>query len=121
MKSIYDLLKLGPLVVGEVRGFVSEIAQKFDKSDKNAPPISFGVIKINIEQVGSGTPIIVSIYPKQGDTPDALLAKLNLERGILVAVTVGKSESKEGIRKIVTSPDGIHRLDDEEIKRLRAA
>ena len=121
MKTIYDLLKQGPLVVGEVRGFSSEIAQKFDKSDAKALPITFGVVKINIEQVGSGTPLIVSIYPKQGDEPTALLARLNLERGTLVAVLVGKSESKDGIRKIVTSPDGIHRLDEEETKKLLAA
>jgi hypothetical protein len=121
--SLHELHKLGPVVVGEVRGFKSELGKKFDKSDKNAPPIVFGVIKVNLEQVGNGTPLIVSIYPSQGKDIDALVSELSpkLQRGAVVAVLVSKSEFRDGFRKVGSTPDGIHMLNEEDLKKLRAA
>ena len=48
---------MGPALIGEVRGAKPETAKRFDKSDKNAPPIEFGMFKINIEQLADGIPV----------------------------------------------------------------
>ncbi len=121
MNTILKQLKLGPLLVGEIRGFSPEVGKKFDKSDKNAPPIVFGVLKINIELLENGTAVIVSVYPKQDDNIDDLIVKLGLKRGSVAAFIVGKAEYKEGIRKVSCSPESIWVLDPEEEGRLRAA
>ena len=43
------MLRSGPLIVGEFRGGKAETAKRFDKSDKNAAPIEFGMFKFTIE------------------------------------------------------------------------
>ena len=45
MKKIVGLLRTGPLMVAEVRGTKAETAKRFDKSDKNAAPLEFGLYK----------------------------------------------------------------------------
>ena len=121
MKTIYDHLKRGPVLVGEVRGFQSEVGKKFDKSDKNAPPITFGVFKIHLELLGDGAPVMVTIYPGQSDNTEALSERLGLKRGSPVALIVSKSEYKDGQRKVVCALDSIWPLDPEEEKRIRPA
>jgi len=65
MNSVYSELRKGPLLVGEVRGHRAEIVKKFDKSDKNAPPITFGVFKVNLELLSDGSPVLLNIYADQ--------------------------------------------------------
>ncbi len=119
--KIYELLKQGPVIVGEVRGCHAETGKKFDKSDKNAPPLIFGVLKVNIELIGDGAPVMVSIYPGQGENVEGLVERLALNRGTVVAIVVNKSEFKDGFRKVVSNLAGIHVLDDEQERNLRAA
>ena len=49
MKKLVVMLRTGPVLVGEFRGGKGETARRFDKSDKNAAPIEFGMYKFNIE------------------------------------------------------------------------
>jgi hypothetical protein len=121
MKSIYNHLKRGPLLVGEVRGVKSEIGKRFDKSDKNAPPIEFGVLKLNLEILADGTPVVISIYPDTGVNVDEWLQSLDLKRGVVIAASVGRMEFKDGQRKVTARMDGIHVLPAEEIEKLKAA
>lgn len=120
-RTLYELLRLGPVVVGEVRGFKSEIGKKFDKSDKNAPPLTFGVFKLNLELLEDGTAVVVSIYPRQGESTDGIPEKLGLRRGGVVALLIGKSEHKDGQRRVNGSLDNIWMLSDEEERKVRAA
>lgn len=121
MSVLFQYLKQGPLMVGEVRGFKSEIGKKFDKSDKNAPPITFGVFKINVELLCDGTPVMVSIYPDSSQNPDGLGERLKLRRGAIVALRVGKTELKNGQRMAVCPLDGVHVLNEAEAAELLQA
>lgn len=119
--NLYKLLKLGPLVAGEVRGFKSEVGKKFDKSDKNAPPITFGVFKMHLELLEDGAPVMISVYARQGETMDGFAEKVGLKRGLVVVAHVGKSEFKDGQRKVVSQPETIFVLNAEEEAKLREA
>lgn len=121
MGMVYQCLKRGPVLVGEVRGFKSEIAKKFDKSDKTAPPITFGVFKINIELLSDGSPVTVSLYPDASQDADGIGERLKLKRGAIVAVRVGRLELRGGQRSAVCPLDGVHVLDDEEAASVLAA
>jgi hypothetical protein len=61
-ETLTENLKQGALLVAEVRGYKSEVGKKFDKSDKNAPPITFGIFKVHVEILGDGAPVMLSIY-----------------------------------------------------------
>ena len=121
MKALLHYLRQGPLMVGEVRGFKSEIGKKFDKSDKNAPPITFGVFKINVEMLCDGTPVLVSIYPDPSQDADGIADRLKLRRGAIVAFRVGKTELKNGQRMAVCPLDGVHVLTAAESAKLLRA
>jgi translation elongation factor EF-1beta len=121
MNEVYRYLKLGPLLVGEVRGFKAEVARKFDKSDKNAPPIEFGVFKINLEILSDGSPVMLSIYPDPTVELDKLAEKIGLKRNSIVAVSVGKMELKNGQRKAVCAVNAIRVLDEEEARKVLEA
>jgi len=121
VSGLYHYLKQGPLLVGEVRGFKAEVAKKFDKSDKNAPPITFGVFKVNLELLSDGTPVMLSIYPDPTIDLDKLGEKIGLKRGAIVAVSVGKMELKNGQRSAVCALDAIRVLDDAEAQKVLAA
>jgi hypothetical protein len=121
MNSLLQYLRQGPVMVGEVRGFKSEIGKKFDKSDKNAPPITFGVFKINVELLCDGTPVIVSIYPDQSQNVDGIADRLKLKRGGIAAFRVGKTELKNGQRMAVCPLDGVHVLTEAESAELLRA
>src|SRR6266699_4289699 len=99
MNGLYQDLRRGPLLVGEVRGFMSEIGKKFDKSDKNASPIVFGVFKIHLEILSDGASVTLSIYPDASIELDKFGETLGLKRGAIVAVSVGKLEMRDGQRK----------------------
>jgi hypothetical protein len=119
--ELLQLLKRGPLLVAEVRGFRSEVGKKFDKSDKNAPPIIFGVFKIHLEILSDGTPVMLSIYPDASIELDKFGQKLGLRRGAIVAISVGKLEMRDGQRKAVCAPTAIRILDEDEVRQLREA
>src|SRR4051812_46489728 len=121
MSALYRALRQGPLLVAEVRGFKSEVGKKFDKSDKNAPPITFGVFKIHLELLGDGTPVMLSIYPGASADIETLAERLRLKRGAIVAVSIGKQEMKDGQRRAVCAVDALRVLDDEEVRELMAA
>lgn len=120
MTTLYDHLKRAPILVGEVRGMKNETAKKFDKSDKNAPPLVFGVFKLHIELLAEGVPVMVSVYPDPGQDCEKLAESIGLKRGVLVCVAVAKSEMKEGMRKVVTKMDGISLLSGDDELKLRA-
>lgn len=121
MNGLYRYLKQGPLLVGEVRGFKSEIGKKFDKSDKNAPPITFGVFKVHLELLSDGTPVMLSIYPDASIDLETFGEKLGLKRGVIVAISVGRLELKDGQRRAVCAANAIRIVDQEEAKALLAA
>jgi hypothetical protein len=121
MNTILSQLKKGPLLVGEVRGFKSEVGKKFDRSDKNAPPILFGVFKIHMEILEDGAPVTVSMYPDANSNPDKLGEELGLKRGCIVSIQVTKIEFKDGQRQAKCSMNGIHILDSAETTNLQCA
>jgi hypothetical protein len=121
MGIVYRYLRQGPLLVGEVRGFKAELGRKFDKSDKNAPPIVFGVFKVHLELLSDGAPVMLSIYPDRSVNLDDLGEKLGLRRGVIVAISVGKLELQAGQRKAVCAADGIRILDEEETRKIQTA
>jgi hypothetical protein len=119
--QLYRDLRKGPLLVAEVRGFKSEIGKKFDKSNKDAPPITFGVFKVHLELLADGSPIMLSIYPDASIQLESFGETLGLKRGVLVAISVGRLELKDGQRKAVCAPNAIRLVDPEETKILLAA
>ncbi len=119
--DLYKLLKLGPLVAGEVRGFKSEVGKKFDKSDKNAPPLTFGVFRMHLELLEDGAPVMVSVYARQGETMDGFAEKIGLKRGVVVVAHITKSEFKDGQRRVVCPAESIFVLNAEEEAKLRGA
>jgi hypothetical protein len=121
MSAIYRLLRSGPLLIAEVRGFRAEVGKKFDKSDKNAPPITFGVFNIHLELLSDGAPVILSIYPGATVELEKLGEQLQLKRGALVAVSVGKLENKSGQRRAVCAPGGIRVLSQDDARAILAA
>ena len=120
MRAICRALRAGPLLIAEVRGFRSEIGKKFDKSDKSAPPIVFGVFKIHLEILSDGAPVMLSMYPDASIELDKFGETLGLKRGAIVAVSVGKLEMRDGQRKAVCAPTAVRILEEEEIRQVRA-
>lgn len=108
-------------MVAEVRGFKSEIGKKFDKSNKDAPPIEFGVFKVHLELLGDGSPVMLSIYPDKSVDLTTFGESLGLKRGVIVAISVGRLELKDGQRKAVCAPSAIRVVDQEEARTLLAA
>src|SRR2546430_17615326 len=99
MKKVASMLRIGPVVVGEFRGGKAEIARRFDKSDKNAAPIEFGMYKFNLELIADGSPVMVSVFLDAGIKAEEFAAKVQIKRGDIVAVAVNKLEMKNGVRR----------------------
>ena len=93
------MLRTGPVIVGEFRGGKAEIAKRFDKSDKNAAPIEFGMYKFNLELLADGSPVMVSVFLDVGTKAEEFAAKVQIKRGDAVAVAVNKLELKNGVRR----------------------
>jgi len=66
MSKMIQLLRTGPVIVGEFRGGKAETFRRFDKTDKNAPPIALGMYKFNIEQLADGAPVLVAVFLDNG-------------------------------------------------------
>jgi len=61
-------------------------AKRFDKSDKNAPPIGFVIYKFNMELFADGAPVIISVFLETGIKPEDFAVKVQMKRGDVVAV-----------------------------------
>jgi len=92
------MLRTGPVLVGEFRGGKGETAKRFDKSDKNAAPIEFGMYKFNLEQLADGAPAMVSVFLDDKTKAEEFAAKVQIKRGDVVAVAVIMLVMKNGVR-----------------------
>jgi hypothetical protein len=120
MKKIVSMVRTGPVIVGEFRGGKAETAKRFDKSDKNAKPIEFGMYKFNIELLADGAPVIVTVFLDVGTNAEEFAAKVQIKRGDLVAVSVSKLEMKNGVRRASCGPSNFTGLDKSEVDQLRS-
>src|SRR5436190_23720542 len=119
MKRVVAMLRSGPVLVGEVRGAKAETAKRFDKSDKNAPPIEFGMYKINIEQLADGSPAMVAAFLEKGVKAEEFAGKTQVKKGDIIAVAVNKLELKNGVRRASCSSSGFVVLEKAEVDQLR--
>ena len=114
------MLRTGPVLVGEFRGGKAEIAKRFDKSDKNAAPIEFGMYKFNLELLSDGAPVMISVFLETGIKPDEFAAKVQMKRGDIVAVGINKLELKNGVRRASCGMTNFVPLEKAEIEQLRS-
>ncbi len=121
MKSIIELLLAGPIMVGDVRGAKAEIAKRFDKSDKNAPPQLFGIYKVHLELLADGASVQLTVFLDGNTDATAFAQRMDLKRGEIVAVSVNRVEQKFGVRRVSCNPADIHRLNASDVAALRAA
>lgn len=119
MKKVIALLRTGPVLIGEVRGAKAETAKRFDKTDKNAPPLEFGMFKINIEQLADGSPAMISAFLDAGTKAEDFAAKAQVKRGDVIAVAVNKLELKNGVRRATCGANAFVVLDKSEADQLR--
>jgi hypothetical protein len=120
MKKIVGMLRTGPVIVGEFRGGKGETAKRFDKSDKNAAPIEFGMYKFNLELLGDGAPVMISVFLDTGIKAEEFATKVQIKRGDIVAVGVNKLELKNGVRRASCGMMNFCTLEKAEIEQLRS-
>src|SRR3954452_4163099 len=88
MKKLLTMLRTGPVLIGEFRGGKGETAKRFDKTDKNAPPLELAMYKMNLEMLADGAPVMVTAFLDKGINPEEFGAKVQIKRGDIVAVAV---------------------------------
>jgi hypothetical protein len=120
MKKINSMLRMGPVVVGEFRGGKGETARRFDKSDKNAPPLEFGMYKMNLEMLADGSPVMITAFLEKGTNAEEFGSKVQIKRGDVVAVAVNKLEMKNGVRRASCGSTNFVVLDKAEVDQLRS-
>jgi len=121
MKKLGLMVRTGPVVVGEFRGGKGETAKRFDKTDKNAPPLEFGMYKMNLEMLADGSPVMVTAFLDKGTNAEEFGAKLQMKRGDIVAVAaVNKLEMKNGVRRASCGSANFTVLDKSEVDQLRS-
>ena len=120
MKKLVGMLRSGPVTVGEFRGGKAEIAKRFDKSDKNAAPIEFGMYKMTLELLADGAPVMVSVFLDHGVNAEQFASTVQLKRGDIVAIAVNKVEMKNGVRRASCATNGFSVLDKSEVEQLRS-
>ena len=121
MKKLGLMVRTGPVVVGEFRGGKGETAKRFDKTDKNAPPLEFGMYKMNLEMLADGSPVMVTAFLDKGTNAEEFGAKLQMKRGDIVAVAaVNKLEMKNGVRRASCGSTNFTVLDKSEVDQLRS-
>jgi hypothetical protein len=120
MKKIAAMLRTGPLIVGEFRGGKSEVAKRFDKTDKNAAPIEFGMFKFTLELLADGAPVMVSVFLDRGVDAAQFAATVTMKRGDIVAVGMSKSELSKGVRRVSCGATNFVVLDKSEVDQLRS-
>lgn len=114
------MLRSGPVIVGEFRGGKAEVAKRFDKSDKDATPIEFGMFKLSVELLADGAPIIVTVFLDRGVDAEEFATTVQLKRGDIIAIAVNKLELKNGVRRASCSPTAFIALDKSEVEQLRS-
>ena len=119
MKVLVGKLRSGPVIVGEFRGGKAEIAKRFDKSDKNAVPIEFGMYKMTLELLADGAPVMVSVFLDHGVNAEQFASAVQLKRGDIVVIAVNKLEMKNGVRRASCAANGFTALDKSEVDQLR--
>ena len=120
MKKLGLMVRTGPVIVGEFRGGKGETAKRFDKSDKNAPPLELSMYKMNLEMLADGSPVMVTVFLDKGTNAEEFGAKVQIKRGDLVAVAVNKLEMKNGVRRASCGPTNFTVLDKSEVDQLRS-
>jgi hypothetical protein len=80
MKKLSLMVRTGPVVVGEFRGGKGETAKRFDKSDKNASPLEFGMYKMNLEMLADGSPVMVTVFLDKETRAEEFGAKVQMKR-----------------------------------------
>ena len=120
MKKLIGMLRTGPVIVGEFRGGRAETAKRFDKSDKNAVPIEFGMFKMTIELLGDGAPVMVSAFLDHGVKAEQFASTVQLKRGDIVVIAVNKLEMKNGVRRASCATNGFTTLERSEVEQLRS-
>lgn len=121
MKRLVSMLRTGPVLVGEFRGGKAETAKRFDKSDKNAAPIEFGMYKFNLELLSDGAPVMISVFLDRdaGSKAEEFASKVQIKRGDIVAVGVNKLELKNGVRRGSCGMTSFVALEKAEVDQLR--
>ena len=120
MTKLGLMVRTGPVVVGEFRGGKGETAKRFDKSDKNAPPLEFGMYKMNLEMLADGSPVMVTVFLDKGTNAEEFGAKVQIKRGDIVAVAVNKLEMKNGLRRASCGAANFTVLEKSEVDQLRS-
>jgi hypothetical protein len=120
MKKLVSMVRTGPVVVGEFRGGRGETAKRFDKSDKNAPPLEFAMYKMNLEMLANGSPVMVTVFLDKGTNAEEFGAKVQINRGEVVAVAANKLEMKNGVRRVSCGSANFPVLDKLEVDQLRS-
>ena len=119
MKKLIGMLRAGPVITGEFRGGKAETAKRFDKSDKNAAPIEFGMFKFTLELLADGAPVMVSAFLDHGVNAEQFASTVHLKRGDIIAVAVNKLEMKNGVRRASCGQANFTVLDKSEVDQLR--
>jgi hypothetical protein len=119
VKKLVQMLRTGPVIVGEFRGGKAETAKRFDKTDKDAAPIEFGMFKFTLELLADGAPVMVSLFLNQGVNAEQFASTVTMKRGDIVAVSLSKSELSKGMRRISCGPTNFVVLDKSEVEQLR--
>src|SRR5450432_2327273 len=120
MKKIAGMLRTGAVIVGEFRGGKSEVAKRFDKTDKNAAPIEFGMFKFTLELLADGSPVMVSVFLDRGVNSEQFASTVTMKRGDVVAIAVSKLELLKGVRRASCGATNFVVLDKAEIHLLRS-
>src|SRR5713101_1458824 len=118
MKKIAAMLRTGPVIVGEFRGGKSETAKRFDKTDKNAAPIEFGMFKFTLELLADGSPVMVSVFLDRGANADQFAASITIKRGDIVAIALSKVELIKGVRRASCGQANFFVLEKSEVDQL---
>jgi hypothetical protein len=119
MSKLIQLLHMGPVIIGEFRGGKAETFRRFDKTDKNAPPIVLGMYKFNIEQLADGAPVLVAVFLDNGISAEDFATTVLIKRGDIVIVAVNKLEMKNGVRRASCGQANFFVLEKSEVDQLR--
>jgi len=120
MKKLVSMVRTGPVVVGEFRGGKGETARRFDKTDKNAAPLEFGMYKMHLEMLADGSPVMLTVFLDKGTNAEEFGAKVQIKRGDVVAVAVNKLEIRNGVRRASCGSANFTVLDKSEVDQLRS-
>jgi hypothetical protein len=107
-------------MIGEFRGGKSETAKRFDKTDKNAAPLEFGMFKFTLELLADGSPVMVSVFLDRGANAEQFAGTVKIKRGDIVAIAISKLEMVKGVRRASCGPTNFVVLDKAEIDQLRS-